>query len=121
MVATIERPPPAAVEPRPEPDRRPLPPQEEVTAFEPAIPAPATTTDAIIDRLLVARATEPPHRAGTRKRAVAALAAIAGHRREPLDRARAHFQKRLSRRSDDYEATRGLQMVEAALVHIAHP
>lgn len=80
----------------------------------------AATADQVLDRLVVARAVEPTRDPEEREQTLIELISIVESRREPLDRARAYFQQRLSRRSDDFEATHGLQMVEGALVLIAH-
>lgn len=44
-----------------------------------------------------------------------ALVALGGGRREPLEQGLAYFQNRLHQASDDYAATEGLRVVEAAL------
>lgn len=46
---------------------------------------------------------------------VDAMVTAAGRDREALDRLRAEFQARIARRSDDFEATKGLQLTEHAL------
>jgi hypothetical protein len=43
------------------------------------------------------------------------LVALAGCRREPLDRMRVGYQRRLLAASDDFDATDGLRVVELAL------
>jgi hypothetical protein len=63
----------------------------------------------------------PQHdRAGERRRAAEALAAMAGGR-APLEAVRSVFIHRLHRASDDFEATEGLRVVEAALSLIPWP
>jgi hypothetical protein len=50
-----------------------------------------------------------------RDRVAEELVVMTGDRREALDRVRARFQRRLLSRSDDFEATKGLRVVERAL------
>lgn len=88
------------------------------------MPADAHTIHAADDPLHAAvldRAVEPTRTPNERARAIDALVAISGSRREPLERARAEFQRRLARRSDDFDATQGLRMVEGALGLVGHP
>lgn len=88
------------------------------------MPAAAQTIHAGDDRLhlaLVDRAVEPTPTPDERARAIDALVAMSGSRREPLERARAEFQRRLARRSDDFDATQGLRMVEGALGLVDRP
>jgi hypothetical protein len=63
---------------------------------------------------IVRRAVQPASTPGDRTLA-AELLDIAGDRRAPLDAVRAELQRRLARRSDDFEATRALRLVEGAL------
>jgi hypothetical protein len=49
------------------------------------------------------------------------LVGIVGSRREPLEELRLGYLRRLHRASDDFEATEGLRVVEAALSLIPHP
>ena len=79
-----------------------------------------TAGDATLHRALAMRAVEPttPEERG---HAVAGLLALAGDRVEPLEGVRAEFQRRLARRSDDFEATHALRLVERALVQAARP
>jgi hypothetical protein len=58
--------------------------------------------------------------AAQRHRKAAALAAMAGGR-APLEALRAVFLSRLHRASDDFEATEGLRVVEAALSRLPWP
>lgn len=61
----------------------------------------------------------PPAPAGGRLPSTAtsadAAVAAAGSDREALEALRAGFQARIARRSDDFEATRGLKLSEQAL------
>jgi hypothetical protein len=50
-----------------------------------------------------------------------ALLAMAQHRRGPLEELRTRFAGRLDRATDDYGATEGLRVVEAALSLIPRP
>jgi hypothetical protein len=77
-------------------------------------------TDATLHEALAARAVEPTE-PEARQSAVADLLALAGDRTEPLERVRAEFQRRLARRSDDFEATHALRLVEGALVQAKRP
>jgi hypothetical protein len=88
------------------------------------VPAAAHTIHAGDDRLhfaLVDRAVEPTPTPDERARAIDALVAMSGSRREPLERARAEFQRRLAWRSDDFDATQGLRVVEGALGLVDRP
>lgn len=53
--------------------------------------------------------------AAERRRRAEQLVAVADGRREPLEQLRSRFIRRLHRASDDFEATEGLRVVEAAL------
>ena len=62
---------------------------------------------------------EDPAAAGRRR--AEGLVAIACGRREPLEQLRSRFGARLHRTSNDFEATEGLRVVEAALSQIPRP
>lgn len=78
------------------------------------------TVDAPLHQALAARAVEPT-KLEERPRAVADLLALAGDRTKPLEGIRVEFQRRLARRSDDFEATHALRLVEAALAKAKRP
>jgi hypothetical protein len=59
--------------------------------------------------------------AAERRRRAQALVAVADWRREPLELLRSRFIRRLHRASDDFAATEGLRVVEAALSLIPRP
>jgi hypothetical protein len=59
--------------------------------------------------------------AAERRRRAEALVAVADWRREPLELLRSRFIRRLHRASDDFAATEGLRVVEAALSSIPRP
>jgi hypothetical protein len=87
------------------------------------MPAPTSvlaTDDAALHRALAAQAVEPTRPEG-RERVSADLLTMAGDRTEPLERVRAGLQRRLARRSDDFEATHALRLVEGALVQAKRP
>ena len=103
MVATPERLAPP-IEPKAEPRQRTMP------VTRPGRPARVTVTDA--DALVaqaVAAGTADPRRAAER------LLADADLDRERLERAASVLIQRLSLRSDDFEATLALRIVERAL------
>ena len=77
--------------------------------------------DAELHRTLVACAVQPTATALDRERAIVDLVALAGGRPEPLDRLRLEFHRRLTYRSDDFEATQGLRLTEGALGRIPRP
>lgn len=52
---------------------------------------------------------------------VEAAVAAAGQDRDTLERLKTEFQARIARRSTDFEATRGLKLVEAELGRMANP
>ena len=54
-------------------------------------------------------------RSAERRLRAEALVAVADGRREPLEQLRFRFIERLRRASDDFAATEGLRVVEAAL------
>lgn len=56
-----------------------------------------------------------------RRRLADMLAVAAGHRREPLEELRAGLLRRLHRASDDFAATAGLRVTEAALALVPRP
>ncbi|MGH9230146.1 MAG: hypothetical protein ACRD07_15730 [Acidimicrobiales bacterium] len=56
-----------------------------------------------------------------RRRRAEVLVAFAGGRREPVEELRLRFLRRLHRASDDFGATEGLRVVEAALALIPYP
>jgi hypothetical protein len=56
-----------------------------------------------------------------RRRSADVLVGIARGRRDLLEELRLGYLRRLHRASDDYEATQGLRVVEAALSLIPHP
>lgn len=64
------------------------------------------------------RAVELARRAPLSDGAVSELVELAGGRRDPLESAARTFVARLHRRSDDYEATNALRLVNRALVRI---
>ena len=71
-----------------------------------------------------ARIQTPPRGedpAAERRRRVEALVAVTDGRREPLEQLRSHFTRRLHRASDEFAATEGLRVVEAALSSIPRP
>jgi len=57
----------------------------------------------------------PDSRAPSASPSVEATVTAAGTDREALDGLRAAFQARIARRSDDFEATKGLQLTEHVL------
>jgi hypothetical protein len=59
--------------------------------------------------------------AAERRRRAEALVAVADGRREPLEQLRPRSIRRLHRASDDFAATEGLRVVEAALSLIPRP
>jgi hypothetical protein len=67
--------------------------------------------------------TMPTATSGSRSREQQAedLVALADGRRESVEQRRAYFQKRLEQASDDFDATDGLRVVEAALRLIPRP
>jgi hypothetical protein len=91
----------------------------------PTVPATATTIqdgdDDRRDVALVSRAVEPAPTPDGRAGAIDELITLAGGCREPLERARDALQRRLWRRSDDFEATQGLRIIEGALGRVARP
>ena len=56
-----------------------------------------------------------------RRRLAELLAAAAGGKREPLEQLRARFIRRLHLASDDFAATAGLRVTEAALTLVPRP
>lgn len=56
-----------------------------------------------------------------RQRQASWLTSRTGMRRGPLRQLRAHYQQRLQRRTDDFEAAEGLQVVEGALASLPRP
>jgi hypothetical protein len=58
---------------------------------------------------------------GERRRRAEALVKVAAGRREPLEQLRLRFIERLRRTSDDFAATEGLRVVEAALSLVPRP
>ena len=56
-----------------------------------------------------------------RRRSAERLLAITGGPREPLEQLRSRFWERLHRASDDFDATEGLRVTEAALALIPWP
>jgi hypothetical protein len=56
-----------------------------------------------------------------RERAVAELLALAAGDRNVLEDARSQLQRRLERRGDDFAATHGLRLIEAALRRAPRP
>jgi hypothetical protein len=72
----------------------------------------------------IARIQTPPQGddpAAERRLRVEALVDVADGQREPLEGLRRHFIDRLSRASDDFAATEGLRVVEAALSVVPRP
>ncbi|MCD9623293.1 hypothetical protein [Rhabdothermincola salaria] len=61
----------------------------------------------------------PASRAPSSSPSVEAMVTAAGADRETLDALRAGFQARIARRSDDFEATKGLQLTEHALSQLS--
>jgi hypothetical protein len=59
--------------------------------------------------------------AASRWRCAQVLVEIAGGRREPVEELRLRYLQRLHRASDDFDATEGLRVVEAALSLIPRP
>ena len=87
-----------------------------------SVPAPVRQEGvAALHRALADRALAPAHTPEDRERAIADLLDLAGARREPLEAVRGEFQRRLSRRSDDFDATHALRLVEGALVQATRP
>ena len=76
---------------------------------------------AALHSALANRALERAATPEDRDRAIAALLDLAGARREPLEAVRAELQRRLSRRSDDFDASHALRLVEGALVQATRP
>lgn len=66
----------------------------------------------------IARRAAELTQAADRDAAVAELMSMAGHQRRPLEEAQAVFVARLHRRSDDFEATRALQLLHRALAAV---
>ena len=56
-----------------------------------------------------------------RRRLAELLAARTGEEREPLEQLRSHFMRRLHQTSNDFPATAGLRVVEAALSMVPYP
>jgi hypothetical protein len=56
-----------------------------------------------------------------RRRLVDALVSSADAKAAPLEALRSSYQRRLHRASDDFEATEGLRVVEAAPTRISRP
>ena len=87
--------------------------------------APTRTPDVAHDQAGVAGVALAPDEAasGSRRRRsqVEELVAIADGRRESVEQRRAYFLKRLHRASNDFDATEGLRVVEAALRLIPRP
>ena len=77
--------------------------------------------DETLHQTLRALALQPVSTPDDRARAIAELLQVAGSRREPLEAVRGEFQRRLMARSDDFEATHALRLVEGALVQAAWP
>ncbi|MGE3447808.1 MAG: hypothetical protein AB7H92_09545 [Microbacteriaceae bacterium] len=87
-----------------------------------SVPAPAHVDGvAALHRALADRALEPAPTPEDRERAITALLELAGARREPLEVVRGEFQHRLARRSDDFDATHALRLVEGALAQATRP
>lgn len=87
-----------------------------------SVPAPAHVDGvAALHRALANRALEPAPTPEDRERAITALLELAGARREPLEAVRGEFQHRLARRSDDFDATHALRLVEGALAQATRP
>jgi hypothetical protein len=59
--------------------------------------------------------------AAARRRRAEVLVALAGGRKEPVEELQLRYLGRLHRASDDFGATEGLRVVEAALSLIPHP
>ena len=76
---------------------------------------------AALHQMLSTRALEPARTPEARERTIADLLALAGDRREPLEVARAEMLRRLARRTDDFEATHALRLIEGALVKATQP
>ena len=76
---------------------------------------------AALHRTLVSRAMEPAPTPEARERAIADLLELAGARQEPLEVARGTLHRRLARRTDDFEATNALRLVEGALAKATQP
>jgi hypothetical protein len=58
---------------------------------------------------------EAPDPAWDRRRQAETLLALAGGRREPIEKLRSRYLQRLHRASDDFDATEGLRVVGVAL------
>lgn len=71
---------------------------------------------AIVSRTIELAGSDAPGQAG-----VDELVALAGGRRQPLEAASGVFVRRLHRRSDDFEATRALQLLHRALAAVGWP
>jgi hypothetical protein len=85
------------------------------------MPAAPTAADVAHDRADISDVTalETPSTAASdscsRRSQAEALVALADGRRDSLEQRRAYFQKRLHQASNDFDATEGLRVVEAAL------
>jgi hypothetical protein len=75
----------------------------------------ARTLDPMTATTIAQRAVELTHQGISRDDAIADLVELADGRRGPLETAAHDFVQRLHRHSDDFEATKALRLVTAAL------
>ncbi len=68
--------------------------------------------------VIASRAVELGAAGGVRSEAAEELVRLSDGRREPLESARGHFIRRLHADVSDYEATKALQLVNAALSQV---
>lgn len=71
--------------------------------------------------LIISRALELAAAGADRRQAADELIGASAGRREPLESARGHFVARLHADSADYEATKALLLVNAALSKVGWP
>jgi hypothetical protein len=68
-----------------------------------------------LHQALVTRALEPAPTPEDRERSIADLLELSGFRREPLEAVQDELQRRLARRTDDFDASLALRLIEGAL------
>jgi hypothetical protein len=76
---------------------------------------------AALHRALITRAVKPASTPGHRERSIIELLDLAGARRVSRWTPSSRVQRRLARRSDDFDATDALCMVEGAPVRATRP
>jgi hypothetical protein len=85
---------------------------------------PRGGTREVLDNDFLASIEVAPHGAdpvAERRRHATVLVALVRGRREPIEELRLRYLRRLHRASDDFGATEGLRVVEAALSLIPYP